>query len=137
QRSVRAELLLYMTQVEEHAVEILRAAAKIPFRKKQGLSIGTTGSNGELRTLLAGSNQEDCVYMLPVIESDSKPLPAREMLGSSIQLFWMVTISTAERKLIENQGIHKFLPLLEKFNHSVYFDLMRGCYVKRKSWFRR
>lgn len=137
QRSVRAELLLYATQVETHAIEILRAAAKIPFRKKQGLSIGTTGTNEELRSLLSGSNQEDCVYMLPVIESDSKPIHAKEQLGSSIQLFWMLTISAAERKLIDNTGIHKFLPLLEKNKHSVYFDLMRECYVKRKGWFRR
>jgi len=49
----------------------------------------------------------------------------------------MVTISDAERKLIETSGIHKFLSLLERNKHAVYFDLTRDCYVKRKGWFRR
>jgi hypothetical protein len=75
--------------------------------------------------------------MLPVFESDSKPIPAKQYLGGSIQLFWMVTITEAERKLIETSGIHKFLSLMEKNKHAVYFDPTRECYVKRKSWFRR
>ncbi|MCA9136372.1 MAG: suppressor of fused domain protein [Planctomycetales bacterium] len=137
QRSVRAELLLYATHIDELAIEVLRSAAKIPYRKKHGLSIGTTGSLSDLSNQLSESHQQDCVYMLPVIESDSKPIPAKETLGSAIQLFWLVTITDAERKLIETSGIHKFLSLLEKNNHAVFFDLTRECYVKRKGWFRR
>ena len=137
QRSVRAELLLYATHVDELAIQILRGAAKVPYRKKHGLSIGTTGTLDEMQELLSSSNQQDCVYMLPVIESDSKPIPAKEVIGSVIQLFWLITITDAERNLIESGGIHKFLSLLEKNNHAVYFDLTRECYVKRKGWFRR
>lgn len=137
QRSVRAELLLYVTHVDELAIEVLRNAAKIPYRRKHGLSIGTTGSLSELGEQVSESHQQDCVYMLPVIESDSKPIPAKETIGSAIQLFWLVTITDAERKLIETSGIHKFLSLLEKNNHAVFFDLTRECYVKRKGWFRR
>lgn len=137
QRSVRAELLLYVTHVDEVAVNLLRAAAKLPYQKKQGLSIGTTGGLDDASGLMTGSKQQDCVYLLPVVESDSKPIAAKETLGSSIQLFWLVTITDAERKLIETSGIHKFLSLLEKNSHAVYFDLMRDCYVKRKGWFRR
>ena len=137
QRSVRAELLLYVTHLDELAIQILRGAAKLPFRKKKGLSIGTTESLDELRDQLSDSQQKDCVYMLPVVESDSKPIPAKEVIGGVVQLFWLVTITEAERKLIDTGGIHKFLSLLEKNNHAVFFDLMRDCYVKRKGWFRR
>ncbi len=137
QRSVRAELVLYATHVDETALQILRTAAKLPYKKKQGLSIGTTGSFSELSTSFSGSKLTDCVYLLPVVESDSKPIGAKEQLGSSIQLFWLVAITEAERKLIENGGIHRFLSLLEKNGHGVYFDLTRDCYVKRKGWFRR
>ncbi|MCS7470246.1 suppressor of fused domain protein, partial [Stieleria sp. ICT_E10.1] len=137
QRSVRAELLLYVTHLDELAIQILRGAAKLPYRKKKGLSIGTTESLDELRDQLSGSQQKDCVYMLPVVESDSKPIPAKEVIGGVVQLFWLVTITEAERKLIDTGGIHKFLSLLEKNNHAVFFDLMRDCYVKRKGWFRR
>ena len=137
QRSVRAELLSYATHVDEVAIEVLRGAAKIPFQNQQALSIGAVGSLSEMKSTLSGSNQSDCVYMLPVVESDSKPIATKDISGSSIQLFWLVTISDAERKLIETNGIHRFLALLEKNNHSVYFDLMRDCYLKRKGWFRR
>ncbi|MDV6032632.1 MAG: hypothetical protein F9B45_21615 [Phycisphaera sp. RhM] len=137
QRSVRAELLLYVTHLDELAIQILRGAAKLPFQKKKGLSIGTTESLDGLRDQLSGSQQKDCVYMLPVVESDSKPIPAKEVIGGVVQLFWLVTITEAERKLIDTGGIHKFLSLLEKNNHAVFFDLMRDCYVKRKGWFRR
>ncbi|PAY20193.1 hypothetical protein CKO51_07090 [Rhodopirellula sp. SM50] len=137
QRSVRAELLLYVTHLDELAIQILRGAAKLPFRKKKGLSIGTTESLDELRDQLSGSEQQDCVYMLPVVESDSKPIPAKETIGGVVQLFWLVTITEAERKLIDTGGIHKFLSLLEKNHHAVFFDLTRDCYVKRKGWFRR
>ncbi|WP_372896022.1 suppressor of fused domain protein [Stieleria sp.] len=137
QRSVRAELLLYVTHLDELAIQILRGAAKLPFRKKKGLSIGTTESLDGLRDQLSDSQQKDCVYMLPVVESDSKPIPAKEVIGGVVQLFWLMTITEAERKLIDTGGIHKFLSLLEKNNHAVFFDLMRDCYVKRKGWFRR
>ncbi|QDV46926.1 Suppressor of fused protein (SUFU) [Stieleria neptunia] len=137
QRSVRAELLLYVTHLDELAIQVLRGAAKLPFRKKKGLSIGTTESLDGLHDPLSGSQQQDCVYMLPVVESDSKPIQAKEVIGGVVQLFWLVTITEAERKLIDTGGIHKFLSLLEKNNHAVFFDLMRDCYVKRKGWFRR
>jgi septal ring factor EnvC (AmiA/AmiB activator) len=137
QRSVRAELVLYATHVDETALQLLRAAAKLPYQRKQGLSIGTTGSLSGLVPAISGSKLKDCVYLLPVVESDSKPIGAKEQLGGSIQLFWLVAITEAERKLIENGGIHRFLSLLEKNSHAVYFDLTRDCYVKRKAWFRR
>ncbi|MEL6104440.1 MAG: suppressor of fused domain protein [Planctomycetota bacterium] len=136
QRSVRAEILLYVTHIDELAIRIMRSAAKIPYRKKQGLSIGTTGELGD-QELLRSCNQKDCVYMLPVVEADSKPIAAKEHLGASIQLFWLVTITPAERRLIESSGIHRFLSLLEKNNHAVFFDMTRDCYAKRRSWFRR
>jgi uncharacterized protein (DUF3084 family) len=137
QRDVHAELLLYATHVDDSAVQILRGAAKVPFQSKQGLSIGTTGSLRGLKGLMQGSKHNDCVYMLPIVESDSKPIAAKELIGSTIQLFWLVTITDAERKLIDTGGIHRYLSLLQKNHHAVYFDLMRECYVKRKSWFRR
>ncbi|QEG02562.1 Suppressor of fused protein (SUFU) [Stieleria maiorica] len=137
QRSVRAELLLYVTHLDDLAIQILRGAAKEPYRKKKGLSIGTTGSLDGLHDLLPDSQQKDCVYMLPVIESDSKPIQAEAGIGGVIQLFWLMTITEAERKLIDTGGIHKFLSLLEKNSHAVFFDPMRECYVKRKRWFRR
>ena len=137
QRSVRAELLLYVTHIDETAIEILRAAAKVPYQRKQGLTIGSTATLNEFRKLMQGSHQQHAVYLLPVIESDSKPIPAKDLLGNSIQLFWLVTITDGERKLIESSGIHKFMSLLERNNHAVYFDLTRDCYVKRKRWFRR
>ena len=137
QRSVRGELLLYVTHVDETAIKLIRGAAKIPYQRKHGLSIGTTSSLADLGGLLSGSSQQDCVYMLPVVESDSKPIAAQELVGGALQLFWLVTITEAERNLIDESGIHKFLALLEKNNHAVYFDLTRECYVKRKGWFRR
>ncbi|WP_182866286.1 suppressor of fused domain protein [Rhodopirellula sp. JC639] len=137
QRSVRAELLLYVTHLDDLAIQIVRGAAKEPYRKKKGLSIGTTGSLEGLHDLMPDSQQKDCVYMLPVIESDSKPIQTEAGIGGVIQLFWLMTITEAERKLIDTGGIHKFLSLLEKNSHAVFFDPMRECYVKRKRWFRR
>ncbi|MCD0458323.1 suppressor of fused domain protein [Roseiconus lacunae] len=137
QRAVCAELLLYVTHVDESALKILRTAAKAPYQRQQGLSIGTTATLNQLKDEMSGSPQQDAVYLLPTVESDSKPIPAKDYVGNSIQLFWLLTITDQERKLIETNGIHKFLSLLEKNNHTVYFDLMRDCYVKRKAWFRR
>ncbi|MCO8124927.1 suppressor of fused domain protein [Stieleria sp. TO1_6] len=137
QRSVRAELLLYVTHADELAIQILRGAAKLPLRKQQSLAIGTTAVLDDLPGVVSAGDQQDCVYLLPVVESDSKPIQSTELDGSSIQLFWLVTISDAERRLIESSGIHKFLALLETHGHSVYFDLNRDCYLKRKGWFRR
>ncbi|WP_436716842.1 suppressor of fused domain protein [Roseiconus lacunae] len=137
QRAVIAELLLYVTHVDESALKILRTAAKAPYQRQQGLSIGTTATLNQLKDEMSGSPQQDAVYLLPTVESDSKPIPAKDYVGNSIQLFWLLTITDQERKLIETNGIHKFLSLLEKNNHTVYFDLMRDCYVKRKAWFRR
>lgn len=137
QSTVRAELVFYATHIDETAITILRAAAKLPYQQGQGLAIGNTARLDHLRDVMSGSDQRDAVYLLPTVDSDSKPIPAKEILGNPIQLFWLVTITEAERKLIDTEGIHKFLPLLEKNNHAVYFDLMRDCYVKRKSWFRR
>ncbi|OYP31005.1 suppressor of fused domain protein [Rhodopirellula sp. MGV] len=137
QKTVCAELVFYAAHVDETAIQILRAAAKVPYQRNQPLSIGATATLNHLKDVMSGSQQKDAVYLLPTVQSDSKPIAVKEQLGHSIQLFWLVTITEAERKLIETSGIHKFLSLLQKNKHAVYFDLMRDCYVKRKGWFRR
>ncbi|KAA5544502.1 hypothetical protein FYK55_09235 [Roseiconus nitratireducens] len=137
QRSVRAELLMYVAQVDDRAINVLRCAAKMPFKHKRGLSIGTTAALGDLDGWLLDSKHRACVYLLPTIEADSKPISVPDDDGGPIQLFWLVTITAAERSVIDGSGIHKFLPLMRKYQHSVCFDPSRECYVKRKRWFRR
>ena len=137
-RSVIAELLLYVTHVDRGSIELLRSAAMIPFIKKNGLAFGSTGSLLDQQVLgIEGSQLDSCVFMLPVIDADSKPVPPAKEGGPTTQPFWLVPITSAERKLIDFSGIHKFLPLLERNNHPIYFDATRECYVRRKSWFRR
>ena len=136
-RSVVAELLLYVAHVDQSSIELLRAAAMIPYLKKNGLSFGSTGKLDLAASGISGSALECCVFMLPVIDSDSKPLSAHTPNEPTTQPFWLVPITSAERKLIDFSGIHKFLPLLEKNSHPLFFDATRDCYVRRKSWFRR
>ncbi|TWU00836.1 Chromosome partition protein Smc [Stieleria varia] len=138
QRSVLGELLLYVTHVDHNSIALLRSAAMLPYIRKNGLTFGSTTSLADIPgSGVEGSALDNCVYMLPVIDNDSKPMPGLRSGANSIQPFWLVPITSAERKLIDFSGIHKFLPLLEKHHHPIYYDATRECYVKRKGWFRR
>lgn len=136
--SPRCELMMYVDEVEDIYISLLRYLASIPYQQSTWFSYGSTMNNGNPpQPIFEGSVLDNFVFMFPAYGNDLENQSGLSIEGSPLQLLSVMPITTAERKLIMKKGIDSFINLLAKSEPPVTINQDRKCYVKKRGWLGR
>jgi len=126
----RAELVLYVAEPSETAIEYLRFLAHIPHDQGTWYSPGSTMTNGVPPQPVFENSCLDCVTFLPSPIASHRRL--EEMLrldGSPVGLLWVVPITFPERELVQCGCIESLLDVFERNRHPIVLREDRESYV--------
>lgn len=123
----RAELLLYVRELKDEYVALLRWLARFPFRDQTWLGFGHTVALSEAP--FPGSELRHLLLLTSVVSPD-RELPKRLSIeGDPVEFLWVVPITAAERDHKIKHGVHALLDLFETHDHPWVLDETRASYV--------
>ena len=123
----RAELLLYVRELKDSYVALLRWLARFPFVDRTWLAFGHTI---QLDVAPFGGSLLRHLLLLPSLVSPDKKLPGRLALdGDPVEFLWVVPITPAEREHKISKGVPALLKLFEANDHPWILDEGRPSYV--------
>ena len=130
--SPRAELILYVNQLQSSHISILCHLAQIPLTRGVTLHYGKLLPNGvPPQPILGNADLDGYVMLIPPVKSDFGFQSDVKIDGQPLQLLWPVPTSAAERELLLCHGQGAFCALLDQNDHSITIDSPRSCYVQQ------
>jgi len=131
-------MMMYVEEVEDVYISLLRYLASIPYKQSTWFSYGSTMNNGNPpEPIFDGSVLDNFVFMFPAYGNDLENQQAISIEGAPLQLLNVMPITTAERQMIIKKGMDSFLDLLVKIEPPITIDRGRNCFLKKRGWFRR
>ena len=130
----RAELVMYVAEPTETHVELLRWLATLPHvQEGTWYGPGTTMTNGSPPCPIFDGSVLDNFLFLESIVSPDNTLPEWWILDDDpVGLLWVVPITDAERRFIQDRELSDFLELLDRKGHKHVLDEGRRSYVRGK-----
>lgn len=123
----RAELLLYVRELKDEYVGLLRWLARFPFVDRTWLGFGHTI---QLNEPPFGDSLLRHLLLLTSLISPDKKLPSRlQIEGDPVEFLWVVPITPAEREHKIANGVASLLDLFESNSHPWILDESRPSYV--------
>ncbi|QDT08762.1 suppressor of fused domain protein [Planctomycetes bacterium K23_9] len=128
--SPRAELIMYAREANPAYIRLLQGLAQIPRQEQRGFWYGATMANGDpAKAIFANSALDSFVFMIPAVASDFQISQSLSISDQPLQLLWVLPISSAERDLIDTDGMKRFCELLHQNHHQPLMVPHRTCYV--------
>jgi hypothetical protein len=128
----RAELVMYVAEPTETHVNLLRWLATLPHvQETTWYGPGTTMTNGSPPCPIFDDSVLDNFLFLESIVSPDDTLAERWILDDDpVGLLWVVPITDAERRFIQDRELSDFLELLDRKGHKHVLDEGRRSYVR-------
>ncbi len=123
----RAELLLYVRELREDYVSLLRWLARFPFRDETWLGFGHTVALAE--PPFPGSALRHLLLLTSVVSPDRELSQRLIVKDEPVEFLWVVPITEEERDHKIEHGVHALLDLFETHSHPWILDLSRSSYV--------
>ena len=126
----RTEILLYVSEVKEEYLGLLRYFAHFPFDLDTWLGHGHTIPNGQPAAPLFDHSELDSALLIHTIVRPDNTLPQELVIdGDPVSFLWLVPLTMAECDLKLREGISAVLDLFDRMKHPILLDERRRSYV--------
>lgn len=126
----RIELVFYSETSNEDYADLLRFFAHFVHNNKTWLHWHHTMPNGNPPQPVFGTTNLDTFLFAPtMIEADSMIADKLSLDGDTVNLVWVIPITTAECELKLQKGVDAVYDLFGQFEHPIAFDGDRESYV--------